>query len=44
MNRLIASIRRWFGKEPPEDPCVGVRAPLVKGPRDRCAGAAVKER
>jgi hypothetical protein len=41
MNRLLASIRRWLRRSPPEDPRV---APLAKGPRDRSAGAALKER
>jgi hypothetical protein len=44
MNRLLASIRRWLRRSPPEDPRVGVRAPLAEGPRDRSAGAALKER
>jgi hypothetical protein len=38
---LIAILRRLCGGQP-EDPCVGVRAPLKNGPKDRSAAATVE--
>ena len=42
MNRLLAGIRRWLRSPPPEDPHVGVRVPLRKGPNGRSSAAASK--
>jgi hypothetical protein len=44
INRLLAGIRRWMKRPPPEDPCVGVRVPLRKGPQAGSAIEAPKER
>ena len=48
LQRLIARVKRLFGRKPepepePEDPFAGVRSPNKRGPRNRSGAVALAE-